>query len=311
MPLDQTINNQINLAGEEITDASVWIKKTHDPASSPGGAVIHKSNKIICIVRNPFDTIISSLNLISGDHSGQLNEDLQKDIPAFWQAFVREKTNNFKDFHSFVLLEAMEHVPVHLMRYEDLLIRPQETLEDLFCFVMGKKSVEGLNIQKRIKAAVEMGHKSTQAYSMKVDMEEAGQKKKTVFNRNISKYTEEQQSYVSETLKDFMEIFGYCSKLADGEKEDFVTSEDWLEEQQEKFNFAKYKEINEEQFESFKKFNQEQLERMIGIQEDGKNKDHVFVMNHDPSSQIKSWQNINRDDLVMNISLKEKPQIKK
>jgi len=52
-----------------------------------------------------------------------------------------------------------------------------------------------------------------------------------------------------------MEIFGYCSKLADGEQEDFVTSQDWLQEQQEKFNFAKYKDINYEQFDSYKNIN--------------------------------------------------------
>lgn len=70
MVLDQTINNQVNMAGEEITDASVWIKKTHDPYRSPMDTVIHKSNKIICIVRNPYDTLMSFLNLVSGDHSG-------------------------------------------------------------------------------------------------------------------------------------------------------------------------------------------------------------------------------------------------
>jgi len=52
-----------------------------------------------------------------------------------------------------------------------------------------------------------------------------------------------------------MEIFGYCSKLKDGEPEDFETSQEWLDEQQAKYNFAKYKEIDEAQFESYKKFN--------------------------------------------------------
>ena len=50
---------------------------------------------------------------------------------------------------------------------------------------------------------------------------------------------------------------------------------------------------------------------MIKIQREGKLKENVFVMNHDPNNQIHLWQKISRDDLVMNISLKETPQIKK
>ena len=67
--------------------------------------------------------------------------------------------------------EINSHVPIHYLRYEDLLAKPQEVLESLFCFLMNRESIEGLNIQKRIQAAVAMGHKSTQAYAQKVDFE--------------------------------------------------------------------------------------------------------------------------------------------
>jgi len=72
------------LPGEEITDASVWIKKTHDPFKSPGISCIHKCNKAICIVRNPYDALFSLANFVSGDHAGGIKEDMQKDIPAIW-----------------------------------------------------------------------------------------------------------------------------------------------------------------------------------------------------------------------------------
>jgi len=45
-----------------------------------------------------------------------------------------------------IMLDAMEHIPVHFVRFEDLLTKPKETLEEMFCFVMNKKSIEGLNI---------------------------------------------------------------------------------------------------------------------------------------------------------------------
>jgi len=59
---------------------------------------------------------------------------------------------------------------------------------------------------------------------MKVDVTTAGDKKKVVFNRNIKQFSDEQQSFISETLKEYMEIFGYCSQLKDGEAEDNETS---------------------------------------------------------------------------------------
>jgi len=83
----------------------------------------------------------------------------------------------FKDYHSMLVLDVMEHVPVHFVRYEDLLTKPQETLEGICGFLLNKKSVEGLNIQKRIKSVIEMGHKATEAYGMKLDVTTAGGKK--------------------------------------------------------------------------------------------------------------------------------------
>ena len=44
---------------EEITDSSVWVKKSHDPKYDDMHKV-HKCHKIICVVRNPYD-ITSSL----------------------------------------------------------------------------------------------------------------------------------------------------------------------------------------------------------------------------------------------------------
>jgi len=143
----------------------------------------------------------------------------------------------------------MEQVPVHFVRYEDLLTKPEETLEGLFCYVLNRKSIDGLNIQKRIRAAVAMGHQATRAYEQKIDFEQSSgqiEEKTFIFNRNIHFFTDEQQQFISETLQEHMEIFGYCSQYKPGEQEIYETSEEWLTEQQTKFNFAKYKEVDED-----------------------------------------------------------------
>lgn len=49
--------------GEEVTNESVWIKKSHEPKWNKNNK-IHKCNKVIICVRNPFDVIASIMNFL-------------------------------------------------------------------------------------------------------------------------------------------------------------------------------------------------------------------------------------------------------
>jgi hypothetical protein len=41
-------------------------------------------------------------------------------------------------------------VPTYYLRYEDLVVRPNEILEELFCFLLNVPSIKGTVIEKRI-----------------------------------------------------------------------------------------------------------------------------------------------------------------
>lgn len=58
----------------------------------------------------------------------------------------------WKDFHEFWL---KSRVPVHLIRFEDILNEPKETMMDLFKFVLNSKEVKGTNIETLIDLAIE------------------------------------------------------------------------------------------------------------------------------------------------------------
>lgn len=59
MPIEAVIDMQMNyFKGEEITDSSVWIFKSHDPMPIKGRPKV-KANKVLVCVRNPFDTMTS------------------------------------------------------------------------------------------------------------------------------------------------------------------------------------------------------------------------------------------------------------
>jgi hypothetical protein len=45
-------------------------------------------------------------------------------------------------------------IPVHFIRFEDLISNTEETLQNLFCYVLQVNSIKGLNIERRIKEVV-------------------------------------------------------------------------------------------------------------------------------------------------------------
>mgnify|MGYP006113186033 CR=1 FL=1 len=60
------------MMGEEIVDNRCWIVKSHHPLPLPNCKDI-VSNKVICIVRNPLDSIYSRISLMNlASHSASL-----------------------------------------------------------------------------------------------------------------------------------------------------------------------------------------------------------------------------------------------
>lgn len=131
---------------------------------------------------------------------------------------VRECTEALSIYHKKVLDEIVPAVPTYFFRYEDLRTKPKETLEGIFAFLLNVKSIEGLNIQRRIEQVVNLGHEASITYKVKTD-----EKKKILFNRNIDQFTDEQRACVTDGLKDFMHQFGYADQ---GEEQSM--SQEWL-----------------------------------------------------------------------------------
>ena len=76
MSLEFNVDLQLkDFKAEEITDSSVWIKKSHDPKWNDNNKT-HKCHKAICCVRNPFDTIASIMNFFPAlNQEGVINEN--------------------------------------------------------------------------------------------------------------------------------------------------------------------------------------------------------------------------------------------
>ena len=163
MNLEFNVEMQLaDFKGEELIDSSVWISKSHHPLDM--GSVVNKANKVICCVRNPFDTIVSFMQFLPTLQQGGVINEKFSDFPEVWDKFLREVTDIIADYHANMTDELAKEIPCYFLRYEDLRSKPQETLEALYCFILDVPSVEGLNIQRRIKQVVDLGHSASVTY---------------------------------------------------------------------------------------------------------------------------------------------------
>lgn len=78
---------------EEITDSSVWIRKSHEPKPNQNNK-LNKCNKILCCVRNPFDCTASLMHFLPTlNQGGQINENFSE-VPEVWNKLVIEATDS-------------------------------------------------------------------------------------------------------------------------------------------------------------------------------------------------------------------------
>ncbi len=94
MSLEFAVDLQLgDFKAEEVTDCSVWVKKSHDPKPNMNNKV-HKANKILCCVRNPYDCIASLMNFLPTlNHGAQINQKFSE-IPEIWNRMVTEATDS-------------------------------------------------------------------------------------------------------------------------------------------------------------------------------------------------------------------------
>jgi hypothetical protein len=117
-PLEYVIDLQLKSLAEEITDDTVWVKKSHFPMVPPY-SVVHKSNKAVVCVRNPYDAFASFMNLFFHQcHSGTINEKFQ-DVKHVWSPMLEYLIRLMKLAHE-QMLKIAKIIPVYFVRYEDL-----------------------------------------------------------------------------------------------------------------------------------------------------------------------------------------------
>lgn len=92
-------------------------------------------------------------------------------------------------------------VPVHFVRYEDLVLRPKETYQDMMKFMLNLDSIDGTNADHRIDSVLAMGAKATQTYRLK----------NQGLNSNAFRYSPAQLEFIKTELSRHLYFFGYTN----------------------------------------------------------------------------------------------------
>ena len=79
-------------------------------------------------------------------------------------------------------------------------------------------------------------------------------------------------------------------------------SEEWLQEQQEKFNFARYPQLDQDKINQYLKFNEESLKEVLSEEKPNK----VYILDGNKTMFLPEGK-----DIMMDISLKEPVFVKK
>ena len=74
-----------------------------------------------------------------------MNEKLNE-YPEMWDGALTGMSQFIQEYHTRMLDSISNEAPIFYFRYEDLLSNPQQTLEDIFSFLLEVESVEGLNV---------------------------------------------------------------------------------------------------------------------------------------------------------------------
>ena len=145
----------LNFKGSNIIDNSVWIYKTHFPSRK--GIGNYKFEKIICLLRNPFDALDSMFNLYTTNtHTDSITKDMYKKYDQEWNQFISDQIESYKGFYSYWIRIACENeVPIIFCKYEDLITNTKQEICKVVSFMLNSKQLSDEFILNRINSYLE------------------------------------------------------------------------------------------------------------------------------------------------------------
>lgn len=92
-------------------------------------------------VRNPLDVFPSYASFVNTmSHGNKPEFPIHDYIPEWWTRFVKQEAVRMKNFFEIIKQDcnSTDGVnPLYIVRYEDLVLKPKETVMGLFSYLLG------------------------------------------------------------------------------------------------------------------------------------------------------------------------------
>jgi Sulfotransferase domain len=126
-----------DMVGEGVTSHRLtFAVKSHWPERG-GSAPVPNGKRAIVLSRNPYDAIDSYWNMCATkSHTKTVTDAVYEQFRDKYQQLVRNEIDVWLRFHHYWFVSAASHVPVLLVRYEDLVQQPHVELTRMMRFVL-------------------------------------------------------------------------------------------------------------------------------------------------------------------------------
>ena len=79
----------------------------------------------------------------TGSHNRSISDTDFEKFPQMWAEFIEQDITVWNDFHQFWM---NAKIPVHIIRYEDILNNPEPTLKSLLEFILNTPDISGTKV---------------------------------------------------------------------------------------------------------------------------------------------------------------------
>ena len=167
--------------GENLIDDRVWITKSHFPERV---FFAHQTiNKAVVIVRNPLDAIFSKFNFdVTHTHDTSISDRSMAKYADLFDEFVKENVRVWREFHSY-WMEGRPDIPVYILRFEDVLSHPKETMTKVMKFLLNSADISGTMIDQLVQKEM-------------VEVPQIYKPRSGKANKNLDKYTDAQVKFI-------------------------------------------------------------------------------------------------------------------
>lgn len=109
------------------------------------------------MIRSPIDTFSFYFDQVCTESNKEfVNDEILNRLAVEWDRFIAQETIIWKTFYEKWL---QSKIPVHIVKYEDLVTKPEIVIKGLVKFLLNTDNISGTKVDKYINLALKETNK--------------------------------------------------------------------------------------------------------------------------------------------------------